>query len=515
MNNSQTKALDYLKQAHRFQLGKLTTESSHSQTRDLTTHAHNNLSLAIEQLLDVDLSALKKLTDYLPHLENLTTSINDTLTTGGRIFLCGCGATGRLSLSLEFLWRQHKPDSNSVISFIAGGDTALVNSIEGFEDYAEYGVEHLTSLGFSENDLLICSSEGGETSFVIGATEKAAAVSKRKPYFLYCNPRELLIEQIERSRNILLNPKIHSICLDVGPMALSGSTRMQASTVLMLAIGMSLFHHDKTDLTEFINFLENSNVTKLKKFIELEYEVYRSKNKIIYATDEMAITVFTDVTERSPTFSLPPLGNKIDSTPDQSLAYLMIPSTHSGDEAWHKLLARPPRLLNWNQRSHMTTAEYLGGFDFSNQVLNNRIKTIPEAEHIIFSIQKTDHSLIWRIQGFEDKFKTPNLGNLFDHIYLKILLNIHSTLIMAKLGRTASNFMTFVSPTNGKLVDRAARYALLLLKQSHIENISYETVVFELFHQLENRSPGESVVIKTYEALQSTTSGDNRNHIKR
>lgn len=33
-------------------------------------------------------------------------SITETLDKGHRIFICGCGATGRLSLALESLWRQ-------------------------------------------------------------------------------------------------------------------------------------------------------------------------------------------------------------------------------------------------------------------------------------------------------------------------------------------------------------------------------------------------------------------------
>ena len=49
-------------------------------------------------------------------------------------------------------------------SFMAGGDIALVHSLEGFEDYPEYGARHLRQLGFSENDLFIGVTEGGGDS---------------------------------------------------------------------------------------------------------------------------------------------------------------------------------------------------------------------------------------------------------------------------------------------------------------------------------------------------------------
>src|SRR4030095_16560604 len=126
-------------------------------------------------------------------------------------------------------------------------DVALVHSLEGFEDFPDYGARHLMELGFGPNDLLIASTEGGETPYVIGATLKAAEISSRPPQFLCCNPHEILVERVERSRQVLADPRIRSFCLDIGPMALTGSTRMQASTVLMLVIGLALDFGHKVD----------------------------------------------------------------------------------------------------------------------------------------------------------------------------------------------------------------------------------------------------------------------------
>jgi N-acetylmuramic acid 6-phosphate etherase len=38
----------------------------------------------------------------------------------------------------------------------------------------------MKELGFGENDLLVASTEGGETPWVIGTVEYASEVSKRK-----------------------------------------------------------------------------------------------------------------------------------------------------------------------------------------------------------------------------------------------------------------------------------------------------------------------------------------------
>ena len=77
-----------------------------------------------------------------------------------------------------------------------------------------------------------------------------------------------------------------------------------------------------------------------------------------------------------------------------------------------------------------------------------------------------------------------------------MILNIHSTLIMGRLGRYKGNLMTWVNPTNGKLIDRAARYVSILLQEQGISR-SYEDVIFELFESLELKNNQESIVMQT------------------
>ena len=47
---------------------------------------------------------------------------------------------------------------------------------------------------------MIGSTEGGETSWVIGSVWKSTELTKRKPYILYGNTDEILIKNVERSR---------------------------------------------------------------------------------------------------------------------------------------------------------------------------------------------------------------------------------------------------------------------------------------------------------------------------
>lgn len=220
-----------MKIAHKFKLGTLMTETPHDLTKDLSNECQNDLKTAIASLKAVDTDALQKLSAYTSGIADLGKDIKDTVEAGNKVYLVGCGATGRLSISLEVFNREGAllgPEyQDRFIGFMAGGDAALIKSIENFEDRPQYAHRQLEELGFTEGDLLIASTEGGETSFVIGATERATELCKsRKPWFLYCNPTDQLVKEVERSANVINNEGIINLCLYTGPMGISGSTRM-------------------------------------------------------------------------------------------------------------------------------------------------------------------------------------------------------------------------------------------------------------------------------------------------
>lgn len=499
---------DFLKQKHLFQLGCLPTETPHPKTVKLSELAKNDVAGGLALLREIDLEALKKIAGLKEELRAVFTSVAQTLADGHRVFLVGCGATGRLSLSLEYLWRKKHPHSDQVCSLMAGGDVALVHSLEGFEDYPEYGARHLKQLGFSASDLLIGTTEGGETPYVIGAVEEAARSSSRHPLFLYCNTREILIDKVERSRRVLTNPMIQSFCVAVGPMALTGSTRMQASTVLMLVVGLALEYGQNVDqafadLKEWIQFLENSAYVALKSMVVKEAETYLEGNYSCYATNDFAITVFTDTTERAPTFNLAPFDNPQALTDKHSLTYISIPMANDAHSAWQALLARTPRPLNWGEVHSKATDNYLYSFDFSANALQFRQNLLPAAQHFTFTIEREGRDLCWRFRGMEERFPLFGKCDLFDQLTLKMLLNMHSTLVMGRLSRFEGNLMTWVYPSNGKLVDRAARYTQILLSQRGLTEFSYDEIVRAQFASKAELNPNESIVHKTIERLLS------------
>src|SRR5262249_23628516 len=130
---------EYLAQKHKFQLGDLPTESPHPETVFLSEWAKADVVRGLEILREVDMDALHRVVGLRQDLREFFHAVAATLEGGDRIFLVGCGATGRLSLSLEYLWRRRFPASSQVFSLMAGGDVALVHSLEGFEDFPEFG----------------------------------------------------------------------------------------------------------------------------------------------------------------------------------------------------------------------------------------------------------------------------------------------------------------------------------------------------------------------------------------
>ncbi|NNE93857.1 MAG: SIS domain-containing protein [Verrucomicrobiales bacterium] len=506
---------EFLQVAADFQLGMLDTERPHPKTTNLSRHACEDLPAAVELLREVDRDALHVLGEKFSagEIHPLARAIAETLDAGNRIFLCGCGATGRLSISLEIFARAGllagATDEN-VIGFMAGGDAALIRSIERFEDRPDYGERQLLDLGFADGDLLISSTEGGETPFVIGATETAAQRSGRAPFFLYCNPDDLLAENVERSRRVISNSSIRKINLAVGPMALSGSTRMQASTVLTAAIGFAMKHcHNPdgmaSDFNRWRNFaLDDCDWSFLEIFTRAESATYEAGDFVLYEPGEFGITVLTDTTERSPTFTLTPF-ERVGNPEPASLCYLHLPQTDSPGEAWHSLLDRDPRPLEWGDLSHLTSASAMARFDFSSAVVAQRNARISPASQFPFQISAEGGSngIEWEFRGHSHTVRIPGTVDfLGQNLLLKMLLNTHSTLIMGRLDRYEGNLMTYVSANNYKLIDRAVRYVRLLLEHHHDRvDFDYETVARQLLQTKETLGPDEPIVLKTVEAL--------------
>ena len=161
--SSQRRSDEFLKLSGQFKLGALVTEASHPVTANLSEVARQDVAAALKLLFEVDDDVIRKFREFVEsgRAGEIKETILDSLKNGGRIFFTGCGATGRLSILLDSVWRDfwqkhkaltrpvdtlsHPMDEeladleNRTFSVMAGGDYALIKSVEGFEDFAEFG----------------------------------------------------------------------------------------------------------------------------------------------------------------------------------------------------------------------------------------------------------------------------------------------------------------------------------------------------------------------------------------
>ena len=543
-------------------MGELLTEAFHPKTRTLSQTAAVDLPAAIRMLQSVDDEIPPAMEKVLRQdsFGRLVDAFVEAMSTGKKIYFTGCGATGRLSILLEAAWRRCwreikkvSPElgemEDRVFSVMAGGDFALIKSVEGYEDFPDFGRYQLRRMGVGPGDVVVAITEGGETSFVIGTAWEGLDAGA-KVFFVYNNPTELLCRHVERSREVIEEPRITKLDLTTGPMAITGSTRMQATTAELFIVGSALeialvrFLRQKISpsdaeklrlrelrpdeyhrrLCELLGQLSSDEaVDMLAAATEFEEGIYRRQGLVTYAADEFLLDVLTDTTERSPTFMLPAFRKQDDNLSPRSWAFVKDPFRPTKD-AWRELLQREPRGLEWGrdvyesmnapanlkaQPPRLDNAEIhkfmigcepdLSRTDAVDSVLV--VVGVGDEEHMICAAlerfgsqyKKTAALIVGQTDAnsmADETFRFPctlaeSPLQLWHHLAVKLVLNTLSTATMVRMDRVIGNAMVWLSPSNKKLIDRGSR---LIAQQT---GCSYERACIALHEALEEVASGQ------------------------
>jgi len=375
---------EFLKASGQFRLGALVTESSHPVTADFSEVAKLDAAAALKLLFDVDADVIRTYRKFVEsgRAGEIKESIARAVNGGGRIFFTGCGSTGRLSILLDSIWRNFWQQrggvaatdfENRTVSVMAGGDFALIKAVEGFEDFTGFGKKQMTELGVSAKDVVFAITEGGETSFVIG-TAWAGVEAGAKVYFVYNNPDEILCQHLQRSCEVIQDARIEKVNLTTGPMAVAGSTRMQATSI-QLCVMLTVLEMVVRELinrspdrpvsstspadpvpTTFLARLEAAHaalqspefLAALVQLAALEESTYRVGGKCSYFAGNLGIDVLADTAERSPTFGTPPFRKFDDDAAAESWSFLFLAEDWT-DNAWQEILKRKPRCVEWSE----------------------------------------------------------------------------------------------------------------------------------------------------------------------
>lgn len=165
--------------------------------------------------------------EALPEIEQATDIITDSLLQNGRIAYFGAGTSGRLGvLDASECWPTYSFPKEQLKGYIAGGDYALRNSIEGAEDSVEEALKDLNDFNPTSKDVVIGISASGNPKYVLTILEQAT-LKGATTIGITSNPEAKLISL----------SKI-SIITKVGPEVITGSSRMKSGTAQKMVLNM-------------------------------------------------------------------------------------------------------------------------------------------------------------------------------------------------------------------------------------------------------------------------------------
>jgi N-acetylmuramic acid 6-phosphate etherase len=182
---------------------------------------------SLTAMLDSQMVAFDAVRNALPALAQAAEAAADRLRRGGRLVYTGAGASGRLAvqdgieLHPTFGWPRER-----LRYLIAGGEAALVRSIEGAEDDAAAAIEAVEALALAETDVVVAVAASGRTTFTC-AVQRRARAAGALTIGVANNPGTPLLEDAEIP-----------VLLATGPEFLAGSTRMTAGTAQKIALNL-------------------------------------------------------------------------------------------------------------------------------------------------------------------------------------------------------------------------------------------------------------------------------------
>lgn len=182
---------------------------------------------AVEAMYEGQLAAIAATRTAIAAIAAAADASATRIGNSGRLIYTGAGTSGRLAvldgveLGPTFGW----PDDR-LFYCLAGGEKALVRSVEGAEDDRDDGAKQIADLTVTEKDVVIGVAASGRTPFTLGTLQEA-------------NTRGALTVGISNNANsAILSEARHGILAETGSELVAGSTRMKAGTAQKSILNM-------------------------------------------------------------------------------------------------------------------------------------------------------------------------------------------------------------------------------------------------------------------------------------
>jgi N-acetylmuramic acid 6-phosphate etherase len=203
---------------------------------DLGTEQQNLASTALDTLSALEIARVINREDHkvaaaveraLPQIARAIDAIAEAIGNGGRLIYAGAGTSGRLAaLDAAECPPTFNTDPRTVQYVIAGGDKALGRAAEYSEDSRSSGQRDMARRKPGKQDVVVGVAASGRTPYTIGALELARKKGA-KTVAVVCN----------RGSELGALADI-AIVIEVGPEAVSGSTRMKAGSAQKMALNL-------------------------------------------------------------------------------------------------------------------------------------------------------------------------------------------------------------------------------------------------------------------------------------
>lgn len=247
----------------------ISTEQINQNTMDIDLSD----SLGIVNLINhEDLRVAMAVNKALPQVAQAVDTISDNFITGGRLIYFGAGTSGRLGiLDASECPPTFNTDPKMVQGIIAGGDYAIKNAVEGAEDSVEFAREDFERLNIISNDSIVVISASGNANYVVEIL-KLAKQKECRTIAITSNREAKVKENAD-----------YFICVETGPEAITGSTRMKAGTAQKMVLNMlttasmvkigKVYKNYMIDVKPTNIKLKNRAVRIVSQIAEVEYDI--------------------------------------------------------------------------------------------------------------------------------------------------------------------------------------------------------------------------------------------------
>ena len=205
--------------------GIVATETIDRSLRDLDLQRNKEI---LETLLASQQCAIDAVEKARDELDYAIVCAASRLSNGeGRLVMVGAGASGRLAVQdgaelwPTFSWPHHR-----LLCVMAGGDTALVKSVEGIEDDAQAAGEQVKLSQINSHDVVIGVAASGTSPWTCQWLAESSAAGA------------LCVGMANNKNTPILALADCPVFLDTGPEVLAGSTRMSAGTAQKVALNL-------------------------------------------------------------------------------------------------------------------------------------------------------------------------------------------------------------------------------------------------------------------------------------